>query len=286
MFRFIMGGSSWRVWIPALAWVVALTCLIAASAPIAAAVDRDPRDFPPLVDPNRPVAPDRWETPTAPPAVEAPRDSIVSAEMEAYRLGVGDEVQINVLSAPEFNGLAKVRPDGAITVHGVGEIHALGRTPAEVGREAEQKLSEFLRHARVDLSVTNYGESRVFVMGEVEQPGERPYYKGMSALQAVASAGGISGTGKSGSTLVLRRTGSGTAEVRKVDLGRSLKGEPGQDIVLHPYDIVYVPRTLIARADLAIDQYLRQMIAPFTLYLEGWKAFNIGTDNVKVVETP
>jgi polysaccharide export outer membrane protein len=274
MFRFMMDHLPLRVATPALAWLVVLW-LGASSPPTAAAVREDSRDFPTLIDPNRPIQVEHAAMPVEVPAVAAPQAATIETEPDAYLLGVGDEVQINILSAPELSGIAKVRPDGAITIRGAGMIHALGRTPEDVGREAEEKLGGILRHARVDLAVTNFGEQRVFVLGEVEGPGDKPYYKGMSALQAVAAAGGISPRGKSESVLVLRRTGSDAAEVRRLDLGRSLKGESGSDMVLHPYDIVYVPRTFIARANIAVDQYLRQMIAPFTLYLEGWRALKI-----------
>jgi polysaccharide export outer membrane protein len=285
MFQFMVNHAPRRTATPALAWLVVFVWLGPSFAPAVWAGHGDPRDFPPLVDPDRPVGVERAAPPIEDSLVVAPETETVEAEPEAYLLGVGDEVQIDVLTAPELSGTAKVRPDGAITVRGAGMIHALGRTPEDVGREAEEKLGAILRHARVDVAVTVFGEPRVFLMGEVEQPGDKPYYKGMSALQAVAAAGGISATGKSESVLVLRRTGSDAAEVRRLDLRGSLKGEPGPDVVLHPYDIVYVPRTFIARANIAIDQYVRQMVAPFTLYLEGWRALAISNGKVKVVGT-
>ena len=287
MFRFMMDHLPLRAVTPALAGLAVLLWLGASFAPAASAAHEDPRDFPPLIDPDRPIHPEHAATPVEAPAVAAPQPppATIEAEPEAYLLGVGDELQVNVLSAPELSGTVKVRPDGAITIRGAGMIHALGRTPEDVGREAEAKLGEILRHARVDLAVTSFGEQRVFVLGEVEGPGDKPYYKGMSALQAVASAGGVRVTGKSESVLVLRRTGTDAVEVRRLDLGRSLKGEPGSDLVLHPFDIVYVPRTFIARVDTVIDQYVRQMIAPFTLYVEGWRAMAIATGKVKVIST-
>ena len=285
MFRFMMDHSPLRAATSALALLVVLFWLGASLAQTVSAAHEDPRDFPPLVDPHRPIKVEQAAPPVEIPVVAPSQAGTIEAEPEAYLLGVGDEVQVNVLSAPELSGLAKVRPDGAITIRGAGMIHALGRTPEDVGREVEEKLGSILRHARVDLAVTAFGDPRVFVMGEVEQPGGKPYHVGMSALQAVASAGGISATGKSQNVLVLRRTGSDAAEVRRLDLSLSLKGEPGPDVVLHPYDIVYVPRTFVARANIAVDQYVRQLIAPFTLYIEGWRALSIATGKVKVVST-
>lgn len=286
MFRFKMDHLTPRVANLALAWLVVLVVLGASSAPTVLAAREDPRDFPPLVDPNRPDSVEPVASPTVVPVVVASEPPSGEAEPEDYLLGVGDEVQVNVLAAPELSGLAKVRPDGAITIRGAGTIHALGRTPEDVGREIEERLGAILRHVRVDLAVTDFGDSRVFVMGDVELPGDKPYNKGMTALQAVGAAGGIGRMGKSGSVLVLRRTGTDAAEVRCVDLGRCLKGEPGPDVVLHPYDIVFVPRTFIGRADVAVEQYVRAMISPFTLYLEGWKAVSVGTNKYRFVATP
>lgn len=210
-----------------------------------------------------------------------------AGEEEPYRLGVGDAVEVAVLSQPTLSGVVRVRPDGALTTPGAGTIHALGRTPEEVGREIEEKLAKILRYPHVDLVVTDFGAQRIFVMGEVDQPGDKPYYKGVTAMQAVAQCGGIKPTGSRKSILVLRRTGQDQAEFRKLDLSAALEGKGAdQDLPLRPYDVVLVPRTFISNLNDFVDQYFRQMVPPFTLYLEGWKAFNIGSSNVRYVATP
>jgi protein involved in polysaccharide export with SLBB domain len=292
MFRFMMDHVSRHAATPVLAWLAVFLIVSAFVTPVALATGDEGRDFPPLVDPARRVPVERGvtpgETPAAPETLRTPPAGVGTAptEPEAYLLGVGDELQISVLSSPELSGPVKVRPDGAITTPGAGTVHALGRTPEDVGREIEEKLGAILRYARVDVVVTNFGLQRVFIMGEVDQPGDRPFYKGMSALQAVAVAGGIKPTGKSASVLVLRRTGTDTAEVRRLDLGSALRGEAGADFVLHPFDIVYVPRTFIAKVDTVIEQYVREAIVPFSLYYEGWRAFQLASGNVKWIGNP
>jgi protein involved in polysaccharide export with SLBB domain len=283
MFRFKLIRVPSQALRRALGPALLLCVLFSWLVPAALAAGADDRDFPPLVDPNRPAAVER-AVPVEPGTV-APPPAESASEPAPYRLGVGDEIRINVLTAPELSGVVKVRPDGAISTPGAGMVHALGRSPEEVGRELETKLGELLRHPRVDVVVTNFGEQRVFVLGEVPAPGDKPYYKGMSALQAIAAAGGVNATGKAQSVLVIRRTGTDAAEVHRLDLAASLKGATGQDMAIYPFDIVYVPRTFIAGVDLVIDQYIRQLIPPFTLYMEGWKAFNIGTDKVRVYAT-
>lgn len=270
------------------AWSLALVMLglgLMVASAASASVGED-RDFPPLIDPSRPasgpaVAPAPAVPPMTPPPASADRSG------ESYRLGVGDELMVSVLSQPTLSGMVKVRPDGAITTPGAGMVHAVGRTPEEVGEEIERKLGSLLRYPHVDLQVTNFGEQRIFVMGEVVTPGDKPFYKGISALQAVAQSGGVASTGQAGSVLVLRRVAEKEVELHRLDLRPALKGEgPGDDVVLRPYDIVYVPRSFIADANLFMEQVIKPMITPFTLYLEGWKAFNIGSEDVRVTVSP
>lgn len=245
------------------------------------------RDFPPLVDPARPSQAAPSGVPSSAPPADTPRGIPEEQPEEPYRLGVGDELAVSVLSQPTLSGIVKVRPDGAITTPGAGMVHALGRTPEEVGDEIERKLGAILRHPHVDLQVTNFGEQRIFVMGEIVAPGDKPYYKGISALQAVAQCGGVASTGQAGSVLVMRRVGAAEMELHRLDLRPALKGEgPAKDLVLRPYDIVFVPRSFIADVNLFVDQFIKPMITPFTLYLEGWKAFNIGSENVRVTVSP
>ncbi len=242
------------------------------------------RDFPPVVDPRRPAERPVEAVPVAPHPDDPVRVVPDPAEEYIYRLGVGDEVQVVVLGHPDFSRTIRVRPDGAITTPGTGTVHALGRSPEDVAREIEGRLKSILRHPRVDLLVSDYGEHRVFVMGEVKIPGGHTYHNGMSAMQAIAQAGGIAYTGKSGSVVVLRRSGQDEALYFQLNAGDLLKGPGrGEDIALQPYDIVFVPRTLIADVNIFVNQYLRPMIVPFSLYLEGWNAFNIERRGVRVI---
>jgi len=241
------------------------------------------RDFPPLRGPGMPDSVRYIPVPTPPPVPvptpEAETPGIPSAprvEEEGYLLGVGDELEVSVLGQPALSRMVKVRPDGNISSPGVGTIFVLGRSPEEVGQEIEQALAKYLRYPQVELLVSNYGTHRVFVMGEVFVPGDHEYIKGMTALQAVATAGGIRSSGKSGKVVILRRTGAGTLDFFQRDLGDIMKGKRGaeEDVVLKPYDIVYVPRSFVADVGIFIDQYIRPLIIPFSLYIYGWDAFH------------
>jgi len=243
------------------------------------------RDFPPLRSPHA-VAPDTtWtsppngpktgeQPPSTPPNQAARPDSTAR-----YLLGVGDELTVTVIGQPELSRVIRVLPDGSITYPGVeGTLFVLGRTPEEAGLMLKEKLGRLLRYPELQLMVTAFGAQLVYVMGEVEIPGDHEWHKGMTALQALAQAGGFKSTGKGNSVVVVRRTGPDSADVYQLDLRHALEqGGAASDLAVQPFDIIYVPRTFIANFNLVVDQWLRQNISPFTLYIEGWNAFHINS---------
>lgn len=254
------------------------------------------RDFPPLVDPNRPVpepsvsvAPS--ETPsiplgrveTLPDTLSEERDAMW--DDDAYRLGVGDELQILVTGNPEFNRPTKVLPDGSITAPGVGSVYVMGETAAYASGQITQRLRRLLRHPDVDVLVTAYGEHVVYVTGEVELGGDIPFRKGMTALQAVAAAGGFKNSANRDQVVVFRRTDTDEAEFHTINLDEPLDGSNFEnDMRLHPYDIVYVPKSFIGNVNTFVDQWFRQNIAAFTFYLAGWDAYSVTKDRVVITE--
>ena len=171
-----------------------------------------------------------------------------------------------------------------MSVPGVGSTYVLGLDLNEVTQKVTESLSELVRFPRVSVAVTNYGERRIFVMGEVTIPGDHEYHRGMSTLGAIAQAGGFKNSGKTSSVMVLRRLGAAEVVAFRVDLSEALKGENlGRDLLVKPFDIVYVPRTFIASVNVLMDQYFRQMTPPFSLYLQGWQALHIGESDVRFV---
>jgi protein involved in polysaccharide export with SLBB domain len=205
-------------------------------------------------------------------------------EIEAYRVLVNDELTLTVLGNAELSGPARVLPDGTITVPGVGSVYVLGLDLTEITQKVTEQLAQILRFPRASVAVTRYGERRIFVMGEVVIPGDHEYHRGMSALSAIAEAGGFKNTAKTSSVLVLRRLGPEEMVAFRVDLRDALKGKNlGRDLLVKPFDIVYVPKTFIASVNVLMDQYFRQLTPPFSLYYSGWQAFHLGEATVRFV---
>jgi protein involved in polysaccharide export with SLBB domain len=224
--------------------------------------------------------------PPEPPAFTSNNSGLetIVPEVDVYRLLVDDEVRVTVLGAPEFNSTLRVLPDGTMSLPGVGSMYVLGRTLEEVGGEVNESLKSLVRYPQATLSVTKLGDRRVFVMGEVEGPGDHAYRRGMTVLTAIAQAGGFNNNAKRSSVIVLRRLGAEEAVAFRVDLRDPLKGENlHQDLPIRPFDIVYVPKTFIASLNVLVDQYFRNMTAPFTFYIEGWEMFHLDETRVRFV---
>lgn len=221
--------------------------------------------------------------PSAFTAVEADSSGYLP-EIDQYRVLVSDDLSLTVLGYPELSGSMKVLPDGTITTPGVGSIYVLGSTLDEATLRIREELSKIARYPQATLAVSNFGDRRVFVMGEVDTPGGQPYHRGMTVLGAIAQAGGFAPTAKRGSVLILRRLGRQEAIAIRVDANDLLKGKNlEKDTALRPFDIVYVPKTFIAGLNLLMDQYFRNLTPPFTLYLEGWNSFHADDQNIRFI---
>src|SRR5712692_10566155 len=74
--------------------------------------------------------------------------------VEEYRIGVDDRVQVTVWRNPELSVTAPVRPDGKISVPLIGDVDAGGRTPSEVGESIKRQLSSYIRDPNVVVIIT------------------------------------------------------------------------------------------------------------------------------------
>ena len=193
-----------------------------------------------------------------------------------YRLKVGDELRITVVGADEFNSTNTIRPDGFISPVGVGDLQAAGRSIPEVTEEVRGRLGRLLRYPDVTIMLSRYADRLVYVLGEVNASGTFRFTEDMTALHAVAAAQGPMISAKMSNVLVLRRTGPTELAVYKVDLEAPLDGDvQARDVFLEPYDIVYVPRSIIGEINKFVEQVFARNVAPFYFYQEAWKTFHM-----------
>lgn len=191
----------------------------------------------------------RQETPEATPHEEA---------MGSYVLQARDVIEIQVYNLPELSVTLVIRPDGKISVPLQPEITAAGMTAEQLAAKLTEGYSQEFRNPRVTVIVRTFSNQNVYVGGEVEKPQLLPLTGQITVLQAILQAGGIKESAKEKAVIVLRNDGHGKPEVRQISLKRVIGGQP--DIVLQPFDVVFVPKSKIAQVDKWVDQHIRQIV--------------------------
>jgi len=176
-----------------------------------------------------------------------------------YLIKAGDSLEIRFYKTPELNAKVPVRPDGKISLELVGDVEAAGRQPAELAGTLTERYATELEHPRVSVIVRTFG-GQVYVQGEVKSPSAPPFALGMTALQAISVAGGFAETAQPNSVILIRLV-EGQYHGYRLALRDALLGkDPSQDVLLKPADILHVPRSWIANADLFVDQYFRKLV--------------------------
>jgi protein involved in polysaccharide export with SLBB domain len=184
-----------------------------------------------------------------------------AATPSAYMVEPGDDLDVRFFYNPELNEEVTVRPDGNISLPLVGEVRAAGRTPVQLESALKEAYARELRQAAITVIVKSFAGQRVFVDGEVGQPQMVKLAGSMTAMQAIASAGGFKPGARKGEVLVIRRTGAAQPQVIPLDLESTIEGtNTGQDIALQPYDVVFVPKSRIAQVNQWIEQYIKNNI--------------------------
>ncbi len=178
-----------------------------------------------------------------------------------YALQPGDQLEVKFLYNPELNEQVTVQPDGRFTLPMAPDTVAAGRTLEEVTQSLNSAYARELRDPRVVVQLKNALPTRIYVGGEVVSPGE--YINvgpPLTFAQAIARAGGLKNSANQEEIIIVRRGPGGKATPYGVNFVNAAGGVAGADVVLAPYDHVFVPRTGVANVYLAYQQYFQQFL--------------------------
>lgn len=162
-----------------------------------------------------------------------------------YLIGPGDLLQIFIWKNPDLSGEVPVRPDGRITTPLVPDVQAEGRRPTELAEALRTALAEYIQNPVVTVVVKSFAASdnvaAVRVIGSVETPKSVPYRAGLTALDALIDAGGLTDTANGNGAKLMRAEKGGykTYPLRLKNLVRS--GDAAANVKLMPGDIIQVP---------------------------------------------
>jgi len=166
-------------------------------------------------------------------------------------------------SARGQSKLTTVRPDGYVSFPILRDVMAKGKTVPELKRIISEEYSKQIDNLTVTLILKVMKANLVYVMGEVAKPNYYLMEGPNSVTQIIARAGGFLDTAEESTVLVISRDKKRRPWGRLVNVEKIIHdGDISQDIVLNQYDVVYVPKSAIARRNLFIEQYLNRLIPP------------------------
>lgn len=162
------------------------------------------------------------------------------APAPSVKIEEGDSLGINFPGSPNLNTTQRVRQDGKIELQVVGEVTALGKTPAELEQELLKLYDKelVLKQVTVTLQSTSYP---VYVSGLVVRPGKVLCDRPMTALEVIMEAGGFDHARANMKRVTVVRTENGQIKHFKLNLKAVLDGNSTQRFYVRPRDIVHIP---------------------------------------------
>jgi len=195
------------------------------------------------------------------PRVSNPQPGMIP-QLPAYKVQVGDVLDVRLLLNPELDEEEVVRPDGKISTTVAEDVPAYGKTPSEISAELREQYRTTLKNPQITVVVHSFAPNRIYVGGEVVNPGEFVTVgPNLTVGQAIARAGGVKLSADRAEIFVIRRGPNDTPEAFSVAYKDVISGnDPTADARLANYDMVYVPRTGVYEVYTWFNQFVQQFI--------------------------
>jgi polysaccharide export outer membrane protein len=169
-----------------------------------------------------------------------PLQETQSLQVNDYRIGPKDLLEITVFELPELNQTVRVSEDGSITLSLLGKVDVFGLTAQELEKRLASLLDkQYTKGAHVTVFIKEY--QKVSVIGAVGRPGQYELVGPTTLLQVIAQAGGL--TAQAMNELFVYRLEKDGKQTRIIIMLEDLMINGNQDlnIQLQPKDVVTVP---------------------------------------------
>jgi len=168
-----------------------------------------------------------------------------------YQIQRSDTLALTFPIATEFTQTVKVKPDGCISLAGVGEVNVENMDVNQV-REAVKKAyvdAKVLHDPLLTVDVVEFQAPFYIVVGLVNKPGKYELREDLTATGAIAAAGGfVTNFAKHSQVVVFHKIDNDWASAKTIDIKHMLNSKDlSEDIHLQPGDIVYVPQNGISK---------------------------------------
>ncbi len=204
----------------------------------------------------------------------APAQRLAVPSVAVRRIMAGDRLRISVAEQTELDRVYAVAGDGTIDFPMIGRVRIENLSTEAAAEQIETALEKkFFKNATVEVSVAEFVEGAILVMGAVRSPGSIPFKGGeiLTLVEAITMSGGFQPEADGAAVRILRWKQGGGMErqVLTVDvLAMFDELDFKNDQFLRPRDIVLVP-TLGGsgqgkREFLALGEFARPGFHPFS----------------------
>lgn len=175
-------------------------------------------------------------------------DDIAALEgTSEYIIGPGDMLQVYVWDNPELTVTIPVRPDGMVTIPLVEDMKAVTKTPTQLARDIETKLSEYVRTPQVSVIVMDFRgtyRKQIRVVGQAVSPQSLSYLSGMTVLDVMIEVGGLTEFASGNRAKIIRWENGEQKEIRVRLKDLINDGDISENIEMQPGDVLIIPESI------------------------------------------
>ena len=158
-----------------------------------------------------------------------------------YVIGPEDVLQIRVWKEEGLTTIAAVRSDGMISLPLINDVQASGLTPLQLRESLTEKFKAFIDNPTVTVVLMEANSFKVFVTGQVRNPGVYRLRRETTLVQIITMAGDFTKEANPNKIVVIRRE-QGKDKRLHINYGEIIDGvNPEANVVLRPGDTVVVP---------------------------------------------
>lgn len=157
-----------------------------------------------------------------------------------YIIGCLDQLEIKILDNPDLTQNLIVSPQGDISFPMIGRVYVAGLTPSEASTKIATLLEGYLVAPSVTVSVNQFTSKKIYLFGEVKQPGSFVFSGEITLLKAIATAGGFTEFANMRNIKVYRQKLQNNGyECINVNVKNILKGKL-PDLLLKTGDVIMI----------------------------------------------
>lgn len=172
-------------------------------------------------------------------------------DKEDYEIGPRDVLEIVIWDHDDLKRQVHVSRKGEFSFPLIGKVHAAGSTVVRLEKKIRDELAgRYIIDPQITITVKEYRSKRIFILGEVKNPGEYPLTGKTNLVEVLSLAGGP--TKAAGSDVIVIRPKNHREnpvslqearedEIVNVNLRKLLQGDTSQNVFLDPNDTIYIP---------------------------------------------